>query len=100
MSEVKKKRRNIFTVQLDYKKAFDSVPHKWLLYALKLAKVPAQLIEAIKRLTNQWGTVLHLIGENETIICAVIKVLKGIFQGDSLSVLLLILKQSTLCHFC
>ena len=68
--------------------------------ALKLAKVPAQLIEAIKHLTNQWGTVLHLIGENETIICAVIKVLKGIFQGDSLSVLLLILKQSTLCHFC
>ena len=44
MSEVKKKRRNIFTVWLDYKKAFDSVPHEWLLYALQLAKVPAQLI--------------------------------------------------------
>ena len=44
MLEVKKKRRNIFTVWLDYKKAFDSVPHEWLLYALQLAKVPAQLI--------------------------------------------------------
>ena len=56
MSEVKKKRRNIFTAWLDYKKVFDSVPHEWQLYALKLAKVPAQLIEAIKHLTNQWGT--------------------------------------------
>ena len=53
MSVVKKERRNIFTVWLDYKKAFDSVPHEWLLYALQLAKVPAQLIEAIKHLTNQ-----------------------------------------------
>ena len=44
LSEVKKKRRNIFTVWLDYKKAFDSVPHEWLLYALQLAKVPAQLL--------------------------------------------------------
>ena len=73
MSKFKKKRRNIFTVWLDYKKSFDSVPGKCLLYALQLVKVPAQLIEAIKHLTNQWGTVLHLIDENETIICDVIK---------------------------
>ena len=46
-------RQNIFTVWLDYKKAFDSVPHEWLLYALQIAKVSAQLIEAIKHLTNQ-----------------------------------------------
>ena len=53
LSEVKKKRQNIFTVWFDYKKAFDSVPYEWLFYALQLARVPAQLIEAIKHLTNQ-----------------------------------------------
>ena len=42
MSEVKKKRQNTFTVWLNYKKAFDSVPHEWLLYTLQLAKVSAQ----------------------------------------------------------
>ena len=30
MSEVKKKRRNLFTFWLDYKKALDLVPHEWL----------------------------------------------------------------------
>ena len=38
MSEVKKKRRNLFTIWLDYKKAFNSVPHEWLIYALQLPK--------------------------------------------------------------
>ena len=42
-------------------------------------------------MTNQWGTVLHLLRKNVTIISDVIKFLKGIFQGDSLSVLLFIL---------
>ena len=31
MSEVKKKRQNLFTIWSDYKKAFDSVPHEWLI---------------------------------------------------------------------
>ena len=38
MSEVKKKRRNLFTIWLDYKKAFNSVPHEWLIYAMQLPK--------------------------------------------------------------
>ena len=40
MSEVKKKKWNLFTIWLDYKKAFNSVPHEWLTYALQLAKLP------------------------------------------------------------
>ena len=90
MSEVKKKRRNLFTIWLDYKKALDSVPHKWLIYALQLAKLPKQLIKAIKHLTTQWCATLHLKGENKTTSDAM-KFLKGIFQGDSLTVLLFII---------
>ena len=91
MSEVKKKRRNLFTIWLDYRKAFDSVPHEWLIYALQLAKLSKQLINVIKHLTTQWCATLSLMGENETITSDAIKFLKGIFQGDSLSVLLFIL---------
>ena len=46
LKEVKNKKRNLYTVWLDYRKAFDSVPHEWLLYALKLAKVPQKIIDA------------------------------------------------------
>ena len=41
---------------LDYKKAFNSVPHEWLFTALKLAKVPKKIIEAIRKPSKQWST--------------------------------------------
>ena len=52
LKKVRNKKRNLYTVWLDYCKAFDSVPHEWLLYALKLAKVPEELILAIRELTK------------------------------------------------
>ena len=91
MSEVKKTRRNLFTIWLDYKKIHKSIPHEWLIYVLQIAKLPKQSIKAIKHLTTQWCTTLHLLGQKETITSDAIKLLKGIFQGDSLSVLLFVL---------
>ena len=76
---------------LDYQKAFDSVTHEWLLRSLKLAKVPPQLISAIEKLTKHLATIASLHGTNETIITEIIKYLNGIFQGDTLSVLLFVL---------
>ena len=43
--EVKERRRNIITVWLDYKKAFDSVPHAWIIKSLELAKIPKLIID-------------------------------------------------------
>ena len=37
--EVVSNRRNLISVWLDYKKAFDSVPHSWIIKSLKLTKV-------------------------------------------------------------
>ena len=91
LKEAKDLKRSIYTVWLDYQKAFDSVTHEWLLRSLKLAKVPPQLISAIEELTKHWVTIASLHGTNETIITEIIKYLNGIFQGDILSVLLLVL---------
>ena len=33
--EVRKYRRNLFTIWLDYKKAYDSVPHEWIAETLR-----------------------------------------------------------------
>ena len=40
LKEAKTMKRNIYTVWLDYQKAFDSVTHQWLLRSLQLANVP------------------------------------------------------------
>ena len=91
LKEVKNSRRNLVTVWLDYHKAFDSIPHSWLLQVLKLTKVPRIIINAIKNLTKSWYTISSLSSETEILTTEPIKFLKGIFQGDSLSVMLFVL---------
>ena len=90
--EVRENRRNLFTMYFDYKKAFDSIPHKWLLEALRLAKVHPKLIAVIKSLTEKWATQVHLQTGKTVTVTDVIKYLTGAFQGDSL-----VLKLFTIC---
>ena len=49
------------------------------------------MISAIEKLTKHWATIASLHGTNETIITEIIKYLNGIFQDDTLSVLLFVL---------
>ena len=86
VSDAKQRRRNVITVWLDYKKAFDSILHTWLIKALHYAKLPIQLIKAIETLSQCWYTRVTLNSESQTLTTNIIKFLKGIFQGDSLSV--------------
>ena len=91
-------RRNLTTIWLDYRKAFDSIPHSWLIKSLKLAKVPDNIIDAIENLTQSWYTILHLNGKNENVASSLIKISKGIYQGDSLSVMLFVISLNPLSH--
>ena len=86
VSDAKPRRRNLFTVWLDYKKAFDLILHTWLIKALHYAKLPIQLINAIETISQYWYTRVTLNSESQTLTTNIIKFLKGIFQGDSLSV--------------
>ena len=95
-NEVKHNLRNLHTTWLDYQKVFDSVPHSWMLKPLKLAKVPTVIIKAIEQLSHQWETILYINGNSEDIITEIIKYFRGIFQGNSFSVLLFILSVNPL----
>ena len=90
-NEVKSKRRNLLCAWLDYQKAYDLVPHSWRLEALRLAKIPEDIINSIEKLTKIWASQIHLNSRADKIVTDVIKYLCGVIQGDNLSVLLFIL---------
>ena len=83
---------------LDYQKAFDSVPHKWLIKVLELAKVPERIITTIKTLMKKWSINVNIQSGAASIESQPIQYLRGIFQGDSLSVLLFILSVNPLSY--
>ena len=80
--------KNLSTAWIDYRKAFDSVPHDWILRSLELYKVSPFISNFLRNSMSKWRTRLFLshnegVGESHAI-----KIKRGIFQGDSLSPLL------------
>ena len=73
---------------IDYKKAFDSIPHSWLIRVLKIYKVNYVITNFVEQTMLNWKTIMMLIYENGCVKTEVISIKRGIFQGDSLSPLL------------
>ena len=82
----------------DYKKAFDSIPHQWLIEALKLAKIPDMLLNAIVKLTEKWAAKVYLHTNNTVSVTDTIRYLTGVLQGECLSLLLFIFCVNPLSH--
>ena len=58
MSEARRRHKNLFMAWLDVKKTFDSVPHDWILYCLKLFGVHTKIIRFLDCAICQWCTEL------------------------------------------
>ena len=71
-------------------------PYLWLIQTLKLAKAPQKVVNAIETLTNRWYTILTINSRDESITTDIIKFLKGVFQRDSLSVLVFLISLNPL----
>ena len=80
LEEVTKNHRSLVTLWLNYQKALDSVPHKWLIKALKLAKVPEKIINVLVNLMKKWSTRVNIESESVNIESKIICYLRGIFQ--------------------
>ncbi|CAK1581388.1 unnamed protein product [Parnassius mnemosyne] len=81
----KRNRRNLSVAWIDYKKAFDSVPHTWLKRVLELYKVDCTVVDFLGQCMMQWSTLLCHLGERMTAAENHIRMRRGIFQGDCLS---------------
>ena len=71
------------TAWIDYKKAFDSVPHSWILKYLQMYKIHPVLITFIEESMSQWKTNMILVHKEGVLETEPIRIKKGIFQGYS-----------------
>ena len=73
---------------IDYEKAYDRVPHKWVMKVLKTIKCPGWIQRSIELFSKHWATVLELRTVGKVLRITPVKYNRGLFQGDSLSPLL------------
>jgi hypothetical protein len=83
---------------IDYEKTFDRVPHSWIEKAMELIGVNNNIFKFCKLSMEKWSTKLQLKTNQELIQSRLIKINKGIFQGDSLSPLLSCIPLIPLTH--
>ena len=88
LEHAKTKQKNLHTSWIDYKKAFDSVPHTWILKCLEIFKISPMVTNFLRSSMNLWKTNLILSHSNGTLSSRDLRIKRGIFQGDSLSPLL------------
>jgi hypothetical protein len=89
LQECKSRKKNLCLAWIDYQKAFDRVPHSWIIKSLELIGINNKVLSFIKKVLSYWRTRMRLHTENKLIETSDIKIKYGIFQGDSLSPLLL-----------
>jgi hypothetical protein len=78
-------KHNISLGWVDYKKAFDSVPHSWLVKILEIYKVDKSLIELLSACMHTRRTELYVGQRGTGYKTGELSIKRGIFQGDSLS---------------
>ncbi len=81
--ETKLDGRDMSVGWIDYQKAFDSVPHQWLLRVLKAVRAPREVRRAVKWLIPLWKTDLAVkTADGMAMIPVDLK--RGLFQGPLL----------------
>ena len=88
LENFKAKKKNVSTAWIDNKKAFDSVPHSWIVRCLQMFKIHPVLIKFIEQSMNHWKTNMTLVLKEGVLETGPIRIKRGIFKGDSLSPLL------------
>lgn len=77
--------RNLSMAYIDYKKAYDSIPHSFLLRVLEIYRVDPVVVRFLRYAMDRWSTTLHLIGGEDVLRSRTLRILRGIFQGDTFS---------------
>ena len=84
LKDCKKRHTNLSMAWIDYRKAYDIVPHSWVNACMEMFGIAENLRTFLQKSMQQWR--LSLVANGEDL--GEVNVKKGIFQGDSLLPLL------------
>ena len=87
IKEVKSRNKNLAMAWIDYKKAYDMVPHSWIIECLDLFGVAGNINSLLVNSMQKWMVML-CSGNSEL---GKVEIKRGIFQGDFLSLLVFVL---------
>ena len=87
VKEVKSRNKNLAMAWIDYKKAYDMVPHSWIIECLDLFGAAENIKSLFVNSMEKWKVML-CSGDSEL---GKVEIKQGIFQGDSLSPLVFVL---------
>ena len=80
-NDSRSRQTNLSTAWIDYRKAYDSMPHTWICECLALYNVNTTLRTFIKKSMGFWKTTLEVNSRSDTQV----NIKCGIYQGDALS---------------
>ena len=86
LREVKSRKKNLAMAWIDYRKAYDMVPHSWIVECLQLFGIADNIRDLLVNSMKKWRTELTSCSE----VLGEVNIRRGIFQGDSLSPLLFV----------
>ena len=81
IKEFKSRSKYLAMAWIDYKKAYDMVPHSWIIACLDLFGVAENITSLLVNSMEKWEVMLFS-GNSES---GEVEIKRGIFQGDSLS---------------
>ena len=87
IKEAKSRNKNLAMAWIDYKKAYDMVPHSWIIECLDLFGVAENIKSLLVNSMEKWKVML-CSGTSEL---GEVEIQGGIFQGDCLSPLVFVL---------
>ena len=83
--DCRRRNKNLSIAWIDYQKAFDSVPNGSVEELIALVGVNSKIVGFCNLSMEKWNTRPILKTKQEVMQSQPIQILRGIFQGDSLS---------------
>ena len=64
LNESKTRRKNLAMARIDYKKAYDMLPQRWILHSLNMYKISHEIINFIEQIMKTWRVELTAGGRS------------------------------------